>query len=415
MSAVKRLWSKRIRYLAGIYYKFITFQFDAVILLYTLFFAGSAIYYNLSKIYEYRDTITTGNWVIMLELAILWAIASGTYRGFLKTADEVFLTPLNEHGKAFTSYSFRLSEVLSIFIWTLSSSALYFFMLSVGEWRIGFLQFWLLGFLLKLIYINASFVIYQIINRSTRILVKSLFYLIVWIGGYNYLKLWFLGGLSQYIIITNFSILGIILVGTIYLRNLRVISWNRWITDETNGRARNFSILLGIPPIEKNSVKIKAKSLFNGRRLLPFDEKGALLLIYYRMITRGKGNLALMLQLLGVLLGAILILKDRLLVAISICLISILLTDFLMSLWYNLKGNVWINLYPISKAKQHWAFQWGALAILLPAFLILILVNIALNGAIFNPLLDIIIFSIWLLVLTQIKAHFVYMKMLFRV
>lgn len=419
MEAIQKLWLKRVKYLATIYYKFISFQFDAVILIYTLFFAGAAIHYNLSRIYLYRETITQGNWVMILQLVILAAMASGSYKGFLKNADEVFLTPLNQHGKAFIFYSFRLSEIIALLIWSAASLALYFFISSVGQWHISLWLFWLVGLLLKLIYMNLSFFIYQINSRNIRKIAKVLFYSVVWIVGYRYLGLWLSGVLNSYMVVTNLCGMTIMLIISIYLKKLSTIPWNRWITDETNSRANNYATLLKTAPIEKGSVKIKANSianaLFTWDRFLPFDEKRALLLLYYRMIIRGKGNLSLILQLSAASLAAILIFKNSMLAGIGIFLVSLLLSDFLMSLWYNLKDNVWLKLYPISRAQQYWAYQWGAIVILLPIFILLILINVAINGAILNPVVDLFIISIWLLIITQIKAFSIYTKMFLRV
>ncbi len=419
MEAIQGLWVKRIKYLTTIYYKFIAFQFDAVILIYTLFFVGAALHYNLSRIYQYRETITQGNWVMILQLVILAAMASGSYKGFLKNADEVFLTPLNQHGKAFAFYSFRLSEAIALLIWSLASLTLYFFLSSVGQWHISLWLFWLVGLLFKLIYMNLSFFIYQINSRNIRKITKVLFYSIIWIVGYRYLGLWLSGIMSSYLIITNLCGMTIMLIISTYLKKLNAIPWNRWITDETNSRANNYATLLKTAPIEKGSVKIKASkianALFTWDRFLPFDEKRALLLLYYRMIVRGKGNISLILQLSAASLGAILILKNSLLAGIGILLISLLLSDFLMSLWYNLKDNVWLRLYPISRTQQYWAYQWGAIVILLPIFILLVVINIAINGAILNPAVDLFFICIWLLIITQIKAFSIYTKMFLRV
>ena len=184
------------------------------------------------------------------------------------------------------------------------------------------------------------------------------------------------------------------------IKNDILIDWERLINEETNKRVRNFAFLLGQPYKERKSSRRRTISIFSGRKIVPFNGKGALLLLYFKILQRGKGNLILLLQIyFGIL--AFILFGDRLInsggiaeaqtfVIISNMFSAYILGGFLSSLWINLKEDIWFQIYPYTLKQKISAIELAPTFALL---VVLLFINIPLNlinGWIFNPIISLI-------------------------
>jgi len=117
MKTIFDLWKKRIFYFLRLYYQFVAFQFDTVILAYTLVFIGLIGYSYFFFIKEYIALISNEPWFTLLQIATLWMMLKGTIKGYLKVADEVFLSPMNHSAKTFVGYSEKICIALGLIGW----------------------------------------------------------------------------------------------------------------------------------------------------------------------------------------------------------------------------------------------------------------------------------------------------------
>jgi len=125
MNSIFDLWKKRILYFLGLYYQFIVFQFDAVIFGYTVAFIGILAFVYTPVIRQYIALLAQEPWFTLLQLVTLGVMLKGNIKGYLKGADEVFLSPMNISAKTFVGYSEKLSILLNIFGWGVYIAILY--------------------------------------------------------------------------------------------------------------------------------------------------------------------------------------------------------------------------------------------------------------------------------------------------
>lgn len=401
MNPILSIWKKRVLYLLKLYYKFISFQIDGTILIYSLGLIGVLGFYSREIIMEIISCIPTGYVTTLLKIVLALTLIGGNLIGYLKLADQVFLSPLNVGGKKFLKYSHMLNKVLYISTWSFIWTILYlYYHISFNATINIYLTVLVCGAVLKPAILNFKFIIWSKQGKWRRRIYNILFYFIVFgfldrvapILTQNYI--------SKIKVIIYFSFSIIILIISQLIKNDISIDWERLINEETGKRVRNFAFLLGQPYNEKKSSRRRTLPVFSGRKVVPFNGKGALLLLYFKILQRGKGNLTLLLQIYFAILAFILfgnrlinssgIVEAQTFVIISNMFSAYILGGFLSSLWINLKEDVWFQIYPYSLKQKMNAIELGPTFALL---VVLLFINIPLNlinGWIFNPVISLI-------------------------
>jgi len=401
MNPILSIWKKRVLYLLKLYYKFISFQIDGTILIYSLGLIGALGFYSREIILEIISYMPTGYVTILLKIVLALTLIGGNLTGYLKLADQVFLSPLNVGGKKFLKYSHILSKILHILVWSFIWTILYLY------YRINFnatiniyLTVLVCGAVLKPAILNFKFIIWNRQGKWGRRIYNILFYFIAFGFADKVAPILTQNYISRIKIIIYFSFSIIVLIISQLIKNDISIDWERLINEETNKRVRNFAFLLGQPYKERKSSRRRTISIFSGRKIVSFNGKGALLLLYFKILQRGKGNLTLLLQIyFGIL--AFILFGDRLInsggiaeaqtfVIISNMFSAYILGGFLSSLWINLKEDIWFQIYPYTLKQKISAIELAPTFALL---VVLLFINIPLNlinGWIFNPIISLI-------------------------
>jgi len=118
MNPILLVWKKRIIYLSKLYYKFISFQIDGIILVYLLGFIGVMGFYFKEIVLEVIGHMAIGYLAIVPQMVLVLTLISGNLNGYLKLADQVFLSPLNIDGRRFVEYSHFLSQGIHVLVWS---------------------------------------------------------------------------------------------------------------------------------------------------------------------------------------------------------------------------------------------------------------------------------------------------------
>lgn len=422
MNPIWTVWKKRILYLSKLYYKFISFQIDGVILIYTLGLI-IAIGFSFKEILvDIFSKTATGHMVLVPQMLLLLSLLSGNLSGYLKMADQVFLSPLNVDGKSFLKYSHRLSSGIHLLTWFFLWSFLYLyyrvhFGTSIGTYLLVLAG----GAVIRLSILNFKFVLWNNQGKWKRRIYKTIFYGITSnIIGYS-LKILMKADVTMKV--SGFYLISFaIICGISYFMKQHVlIDWDRLISEETNKRVQNFTFLLRQPYNEKKSTRIKTVSIFSGSKVLPFNEKGALLLLYFKTLQRGKGNLTLLLQMYFFTLGgmafgdqviaASTIAEGSLFMAVGFIFVSYLVGAFLFSLWINLKEDTWFRIYPYSRKIKISAIKLGPTIVLI-LFLLLTYIPISLiGGSILHPILDVMGLIIISFIIMEIQGYLIGTKL----
>ncbi len=422
MNPILLIWKKRITYLAKLYYKFISFQIDGVILLYLLGIIGVLGFYSKEIILEIMGYLSVGYMSIIPQMILVLSLVSGNLVGYLKLADQVFLSPLNIDGRRFLKYSHTLSAGIYVLIWSLIWTLLYFYYRIYFNATINiYLVVLVCGSVLRLAILNFKFTLWNKQGRWKRRIYSTLFYsvvssLIAWI-----LPILTQGYISRLKTVIYFSSSIIILIISQLIKNDVLIDWERLINEETNKRVHNFAFLLKESSKEKKASRARTIPIFSGRKILPFHQTGALLLLYFKILQRGKGNLTLLLQMYFAILAGITF-GDRLVTSsgvveihtftiIGIILTAYLVGDFLSSIWINLKEDTWFQIYPYTLKQKIRAIKLGP-TIILVVFLILLSIPLSLlNGWIFNPIIDFIGILILSIIIVEIHSYLLISKL----
>lgn len=399
MNPILLIWKKRIAYLAKLYYKFIAFQIDGVIMIYLLGLIGVLAFYFKDIIIEVIAYMSIGHMAIMPQIILLLSLMSGNFIGYLKLADQVFLSPLNVDGKRFLRYSHALSGGIYIVVWSLIWTILYFY------YRINFaatiniyLVVLVCGSILKLTILNIKFILWNKQGKWKRRLYSTLFYTIVSSLIGLILPILTHGYIPRAKIFIYVSSAIILLVISQLIKSDVLIDWERLINEETNKRVQSFAFLLKESSKEKKSSRRRTLSVFSGRKLLPFNGQGALLLLYFKILQRGNGNLSLLVKIfIGILasivftdmaVGNMSAAGSQLVIIVGIIFVGYLVGDFLLSLWINLKEDIWFQVYPYTLKQKIGAIKLGP-TIVLSLFLLLLNIPLTLlRGAILNPIVD---------------------------
>lgn len=282
MKPIWIVWKKRVLYLSKLYYKFISFQIDGIILIYTLGLIGALGFSFKEVLVEIFSRTATGYMVLVPQMLLLLILLSGNLSGYLKMADQVFLSPLNVDGKSFLKYSHRLSSGIHLLTWFFLWSFLYLY------YRVHFgtsIETYFLvlagGAVIRVSVLNFKFVLWNNQGKWKRRIYKTIFYGIASnIIGYT-LKILMKPNITTKVGYGYLILFGIIFVISHFMKKYVLIDWDRLISEETNKRVQNFTFLLRQPYNEKKSTRIKTLSIFSGSKMLPFNEKGALLLLYF--------------------------------------------------------------------------------------------------------------------------------------
>lgn len=414
MRPVLSIWKKRIFYLGKLYYKFISFQIDGVILIYSLGLIGVLGFYFKETVSDLISYMPPGYMIILLRFILALSLIWGKLAGYLKLADQVFLSPLNVDGKRFLRYSHLLNKALHILVWSFIWTILYlYYRISFNSAINVYLTILICGAIVKLGILNLKFIIWNKQGRWRRRIYSSIFYALAFafinISASRLIQ----NHISKIKIIVYFSFSAIILIISHLLKNDILIDWERLINEETNERVRNFAFLLGQAYEGKKASRRKTLSIFSGRKILPFNGRGALLLLYLKVLQRGKGNLTLLLQMYFSILGLILfgerlinasgIVEIQTFVIVSNIFSAYILGGFLSSLWVNLKEDVWFQIYPYSLKEKIVAIELGPTLLLLIGLLFINMALNLINGWIFNPIISLI--GIVLVSIAVIKIH----------
>lgn len=407
MNAVYMLWKKRIGYLIESYYKFIRFQIDWVIVCYSVLLVGGLIIINLEAIPKLSHFIQNQDLLNSLyPVFVVYLLFSGRYATYLKSADEVFLSPLHQMGKRFIKYSFILNTFANFVKWAFVS--LIAFLLykglsnfSIKEYGVFFL--WT-GFV-KLAFINGKFMIKQVKGKWKRRFLSFVFYTICLAIVPQFIQRLLKGNILAGAAFLHIVFIVFLWIFTIFVIGKIRLDWENIIKVETDIRTKHFSFLIGSPPERKGGLRKKTFSFFSGVHIIPFSKKGALDLLYFRKLTRNTGNLKILLQFIGFALGAVFVATEPLVFVIGSMLIIFLMADFLVSTWNEIKDFVWFNIYPFSKKQKKKVMFRGPLLIIGGLFSLISLGNTLVNGAVINPILDIGFILIWAVVTVEIQNY----------
>ncbi len=414
MNPVLLIWKKRVTYLWKLYYKFISFQIDGVILIYSLGLVGVLGLYFKETILEIMRYVPADYMAILLQVILMLFLAWGNLTGHLKLADQVFLSPLDIDGKKFLKYSHTLSKGIHILIWFFIWTILYlYYRINFDATIYIYLTVLICGAILKIAVLNFKFIIWNKLGKWRRRIYNALFYLVAYGFIGRALSILTQSYISKIKLIIYFSSSTIILIISQLIKNDILIDWERLINEETNKRVRNFAFLLGQPYREKKSSRRRTISVFSGRKILPFNEKGALLLLYFKILQRGEGNLVLLLQMYFGILASIIfggqlvsssgIAEIRTFAIISNIFVAYILAGFLSSLWINLKEDIWFRVYPYTLKQKMDAIELAPTIVLI---IVLLFINIPLNLVnkwIFNPAISFI--GIIIVSIITVKIH----------
>lgn len=422
MNPVLSIWKKRIFYLWNLYYKFISFQIDGIILIYSLGLIGVVGFHFREIALEIMAYIPAIYMKILVEVILVLSLIRGNLIGYLKLADQVFLSPLNIDGRGFLKYSHTLNRGIHILIWFFIWTILYFYYRINFNARISiYLAVLICGAVLKLTILNFKFIIWNKQGKWKRRIYNLALYPVLFGLLGKLIFILTLDYISTTRLIIYLSFLIIILKISQLIKNDISIDWERLINEETNKRVRNFAFLLGQPYREKKGSKGRTLGIFSGRKIIPFSGKGALLLLYFRILQRGKGNLTLLLQMYSAML-AVIMFGDRLInssgmagiqifIIISNIFSAYILGGFLSSLWINIKDDVWFQVYPYSIKEKINAIELAPTIVLLIALLFINIPLNLINGWIFNPIISLTGIVVMSVIIIKIHSYLIVSKL----
>ncbi len=344
MNSIKALWNRRIRFLVKLYYDFIAFQLDMVSLIYI---AGMVIfigYYYYPEVEGYLYWIRQEPWSYLLYFFSVKVASGGKHTGYLKEADELFLTPLNLYGREFVQRSHNLNRILGFVSWGLWVAI----MTALGILTLNPLGFLITGLLWRYLGMNGRFFIQQIsgkwIQRTVQFFYKLLFISLT----FGWIFYWD-RGLGEGFFLLAFIITAL-LWWTDRKKNTADLHWSRMISEETNRRAQRLSAIIQVVPEEKSRGINTSRTLkvFSGVKMLPFSPVGAALLAFERRMRRGKGNLVLLINIALVHWVAMVFIEGTLVQMILNILVFFIIQEFCLSLWNAVLDEDWFHIYPFS-------------------------------------------------------------------
>lgn len=411
MNQIYILWRKRIKYLTTLYYKFIQYQVDWVILIYSIALLALMIYAYYPSVKDIPEIFAKENHATILAFVSTLFLVMGKQKPYFKMADEVFLTPLNLFGRQFITYSAKLSIGLSLFSWSVYSLVIYGFLRNKAFIDFySFLYFLLIGLAFKLLYININYIVYHRRLKSESEYTRLVSLVAAAAVAFILLTKFFIMEELRLEYIAILPILLILAMLSFKFKQQINIKWSRWINDDINNRARNLNFLLGNPATERTSSRSTSSPQLSGRKYEPFNGRGALLLLYSRTLLRGKGNLKLFASTF-LLIGAInYFVSESLVKAIVNVLFIFLVGDFLTSIWHNFKDDVWIRVYPFSASDKYWAIQRGPLYAIVPLSALVAIIHLLFSATVLHPIIDVSLLVAWGMLVVFIRTSILSMK-----
>jgi len=346
MNSIKDLWNRRIRFLVKLYYDFIAFQLDMVSLVYLIGMITFVGYYYYPEVGGYLDWIRQEPWSYFLYFFSVKVASGGKHTGYLKEADELFLTPLNLYGKKFIWRSHLLNRALALGSWGIWVAILVLF----GILTLNPIGFLFIGLLWRYIGMNGRFFIQQISGKWIRRFVRFIFSFFFFSLTFLWIFYWD-SGVGEGMVFIAFAIALMVLLSWTDRKKSRAdLHWSRMISEETNRRAQRLSAIIQVIPEEKSRGINTSRTLklFSGRKILPFSPLGAVLLAFERRMRRGKGNLSLLITIAMVHLVSLAFVEVTLVQMILNVLVFFIIQEFCLSLWNAVLDEEWFHIYPFS-------------------------------------------------------------------
>jgi len=346
MNSIKDLWNRRIRFLVKLYYDFIAFQLDMVSLVYLIGMITFVGYYYYPEVGGYLDWIRQEPWSYFLYFFSVKVASGGKHTGYLKEADELFLTPLNLYGKKFIWRSHLLNRALALGSWGIWVAILVLF----GILTLNPIGFLFIGLLWRYIGMNGRFFIQQISGKWIRRFVRFIFSFFFFSLTFLWIFYWD-SGVGEGMVFIAFAIALMVLLSWTDRKKSRAdLHWSRMISEETNRRAQRLSAIIQVIPEEKSRGINTSRTLklFSGRKILPFSPLGAALLAFERRMRRGKGNLSLLITIAMVHLVSLAFVEVTLVQMILNVLVFFIIQEFCLSLWNAVLDEEWFHIYPFS-------------------------------------------------------------------
>lgn len=347
MNSIKDLWNRRIRFLLKLYYDFIAFQLDLVSVIYLLALVIFLGYYYFPEVAGYLQWIKQEPWRSFVYLFSIKVATGGKHSGYLKEADELFLTPLNLYGKGFLQRSHRLNRCIGFFVW-----GIWLGILAVLDLLpVNPLGFFLIGLLWRYIGMNGKFFLQQVSGKWIRRILGVLLAFIYLFPTFLWVSNWE-SGLGEGVGFVLFTaLLLMLLLWTDRKKRKSDLHWSRMISEETNRRAQRLSAIIQVVPEEKSRGINTARTLkiFSGVRLLPFSPVGATILAFERRIRRGRGNFSLIVKIGLVHFAALIFVEQTMVQVLLNLLVFFIIHEFCLSLWNAVLDEEWFHIYPFAE------------------------------------------------------------------
>ena len=343
-----------------LYYDFIAFQLDVVSLVYIfgmLIFVG---YYYFPEVGGYLDWMGQEPGSYLIYFFSVKIASGGKHTGYLKEADELFLTPLNLYGKIFIERSHYLNRALGFLTWGVWIAIL----VVLGILIINPIGFLLLGLLWRYVGMNIRFFIQQINGKWIRRIGQFIFSFFFFSLTFVWIFYWNEGVGEGIAFILLATALLFLLWWTDRKKSRGDLHWSRMISEETNRRAQRLSAIIQVVPEEKSRGINNSRTLkfFSGRKILPFSPLGAALMAFERRMRRGKGNLSLLFMIALVHLLSLAFLEEIMVQMILNILVFFIIQEFCLSLWNAVLDEDWFHIYPFTNPIIKKGISIGSLA-----------------------------------------------------
>ena len=346
MNSIRDLWRRRIAFLVKLYYDFIAFQLDIVSLLYIGAMAVFVGYYYYPELEGYIQFIQQEPWSYLVYFFSVKIAGGGKHAGYLKEADELFLTPLNLYGKKFIRYSHFLNRLQSFLSWGIWVGIL----TVLGILTLNPVGFFLTGILWRYLGMNGRFFLHRISGRWMRRIGAFFYSLLFFSLTFLWVLYWdpIIGQGVGFILLS--LLIGLTLWWTEDKKQRVDFHWSRMISEETNRRAQRLSAIIQVVPEEKSRGINTTKTLkiFSGRKILPFTPLGGALMAFERRMRRGQGNLSLLLKIAMVHWVALAFAEITMVQIVMNILVFFIVQEFCLSLWNGVLDEDWFHIYPFS-------------------------------------------------------------------
>lgn len=346
--------------------------------------------------YLNNDFIKLGT-IVVWEMAVLL----GEFKTYLISGDKSFLIPTGGPAYRFVCYSKAFSFVLNAIKSSIIILLLFPFLHNLLgiKWS-ELLIILILSILIKILIHNLKWIL---LNSNMRFIPKIVNYILFFSLNYICFKYYRNLGLIKnnifiWIVLIFLAFISFVVAGS------RDIHWEKVIDREATQKAILMSFILqdvnGLGKITK-----KRSSIFTrGQMGFPFNPVGAIAVLFIKSFIRQKENISLFLQIIVIsvlLLMSIPLLGIRLIAIFSVLALSCL---FIRSLYMQFKGDLWLNLSPITYRDKIRGIQLG------PSILVLVHATILYSIVFFEYL------GMWCIPVASVVGFLtshVYVKILF--